>query len=161
MSDMFSIPRLSTGGTRCAVNGSPMKIGNAKSVAELGMSDFYKEISKVHSGANGPDPAHIAKDRAVQAHTVFRQGGQIVAVVWRDGQTTMSNGLAARMDPSAIDRRTGGMTDAQRRDYLAKEILNNLGNSVKVERYGEAGQAPTRGAVEDEQAKAHLRARGR
>ncbi|AWK88152.1 hypothetical protein [Azospirillum thermophilum] len=127
---------------------------DAAMMAQVRVNDasFQQEL-KVASDPNAVDPAITARGRAVQAHTVFRQGGQVVAAVWRDGQTTLSNGLAGRMDWPALERRTAGMTDAQRRTVIADEIARQLGSAVQVQRFGETGQAPSRGAIDEEQAR--------
>lgn len=149
---------------RYAVGGGSMQkpnLGAAKSLAEMGMSGFGDALKRVAAGAgDAPDPAQLAGSRAVQAHTVFRQGDQVVGVVWRDGQVQLGNSLASRLDWPAMERRTGGMTDAQRREYIAQEITRQLGGAVKVERYGEAGTAPTRGGIEEEQTRQNVKARG-
>lgn len=136
--------------------------GAVSSLAETGLSGFGDELKRVAAGAGAaPDPAVVARSRAVQAHTVFRQGDQVVGVVWRDGQVQLGNGLASRFDWSAMERRTGGMTDAQRRESIAQDLTRQLGGAITVERYGEAGTAPTRGGLEDEQSRQSLKARRR
>ncbi len=120
----------------------------------VGNSAFQQQM-RIAADPNAVDPAITARGRAVQAHTVFRQGGQVVAAIWRDGQTQMSNGLAARLDWSALERQTAALSDAQRRDVIAAAITKQLGGGVQVQRYGDSGAAPTRGAVIDEQAVAN------
>lgn len=123
---------------------------------------FMAEMNRLVAAAEAPpDPALIAKNRAVQAHTVFRQNGQIVAAVWRDGQSQMTNALGAKLDWPTMEKRTAGMTDAQRRDYIAQQIVKHMGPGVTIERYGETGSAPTRGAIMDEQNKATIKERRR
>lgn len=150
---------------RYALNGGsliPVNPGRVRLADEAGMSSFVEEMKRVLAGAREiPDPVLHAKSRAVQAHTVIRQGDQVVAAIWRDGQSQMSNALGSRLDWSTMERRTGGMTDAQRRDYIAQEIMKHLDKAaVKIERYGETGPSPTRGAIDDEQARINLKARG-
>ncbi|WP_353858562.1 hypothetical protein [Azospirillum formosense] len=123
-------------------------------MARVGDRAFQQQM-RIAADPNAVDPAVTARSRAVQAHTLFRQGGQVVAVVWRDGQTQMSNGLAARLDWSALERQTAALSDAQRRDAIAAAITKQMGGSVQVQRYGDSGAAPTRGAVIDEQAAAN------
>ncbi|MGY0714336.1 hypothetical protein [Azospirillum argentinense] len=120
----------------------------------VGNSAFQQQM-RIAADPNAVDPAVAARGGAVQAHTVFRQGGQVVAAVWRDGQTQMSNGLAARLDWSALERQTAALSDAQRRDVIAAAITKQLGGGVQVQRYGDSGAAPTRGAVIDKQAVAN------
>ncbi|MBP2313319.1 hypothetical protein [Azospirillum soli] len=123
---------------------------------------FMAEMKRVAAAAEAPpDPVLVAKNRAVQAHTVFRQNGQIIAAVWRDGQSQMTNALGAKLDWPSMEKRTAGMTDAQRRDYIAQQIVKHMGPGVTVERYGESGAAPTRGAINDEQNKANIKERRR
>ncbi|KAA0686539.1 hypothetical protein [Azospirillum brasilense] len=125
-------------------------------MARVGGGDSaFQQQMRIAGDPNAVDPAVAARSRAVQAHTVFRQGGQVVAAVWRDGQTQMSNGLAARLDWSALERQTAALPEAQRRDVIAAAITKQIGGSVQVQRYGDSGAAPTRGAVIDEQAAAN------
>lgn len=125
-------------------------------MARIGVGDSaFQQQMRIAADPNAVDPAVTARSRAVQAHTVFRQGGQVVAAVWRDGQTQMSNGLAARLDWSALERQTAALSDAQRRDAIAAAITKQIGGSVQVQHYGHSGAAPTRGAVIDEQAAAN------
>ena len=121
---------------------------------------FMDAMKRVAAAAEAPpDPVLAAKSRAVQAHTVFRQNGQIIAAVWRDGQSQMTNTLGAKLDWPTMEKRTAGMTDAQRRDFIAQQIARHMGPGMTVERYGESGAAPTRGAINDEQNKANTQAR--
>ncbi|WP_188261791.1 hypothetical protein [Azospirillum tabaci] len=130
-------------------------------MARVGIGDSaFQQQMRIAADPNAVDPAVTARSRAVQAHTVFRQGGQVVAAVWRDGQTQMSNGLASRLDWSALERQTAALSDAQRRQVIAAAIAKQLGGSVQVQRYGDSGAAPTRGAVIDEQAAANRAVRG-
>lgn len=121
---------------------------------------FMKEMKRVAAAADAPpDPALTATSRAVQAHTVFRQNGQIIAAVWRDGQSQMTNALGTKLDWPTMEKRTAGMTDAQRSDSIAQQITRQMGPGVTVERYGERGAAPTRGAINDVQNTANIQAR--
>ncbi|TWA95193.1 hypothetical protein FBY14_101431 [Azospirillum brasilense] len=130
-------------------------------MARVGVGDSaFQQQMRIAGDPNAVDPAVAARSRAVQAHTVFRQGGQVVAAVWRDGQTQMSNGLAARLDWTALERQTAALSEAQRRDVIAAAIAKQLGGSAQIQRYGDSGAAPTRGAVIDEQAAANRAARG-
>lgn len=130
-------------------------------MARVGVGDSaFQQQMRIAADPNAMDPAVAARSRTVQAHTVFRQGGQVVAAVWRDGQTQMSNGLAARLDWTALERQTAALSDAQRRDALAAAIAKQLGGGVQVQRYGDSGAAPTRGAVIDEQAAGNRAVRG-
>lgn len=121
-------------------------------------SAFQRQM-KVSSDPNAVAPEITAANRSVQAHTVFRQGGQVVAAVWRDGQTLMGNGLAASLDWPSLQARTAGMSDAQRRDTIADAIAKQLGSSAQVRRYGESETAPTRGVILDTMNAANLAAR--
>ena len=125
---------------------------------------FMDEMKRVVAAAEAPpDPVLTAKSRAVQAHTLFRQNGQIIAAVWRDGQSQMTNAIGAQLDWPTMEKRTAGMSDAQRRDCIAQQITQQItrqmGLGVTIERYGESGAAPTRGAINDEQNKANTQAR--
>lgn len=151
------------GSPRYAVdNARPIKLDPALAVRidTPQARAFLEEMKRIAAAANAPpDPALVAKNRAVQAHTVFRQNGQIIAAVWRDGQSQMTNALGAKLDWPSMEKRTAGMTDAQRRDYIAQQIVKHMGPGVTVERYGESGAAPTRGALNDEQNRANIQAR--
>lgn len=116
-----------------------------------GDAQFAKMLDVVKMANEEPDPVLVARNRAVQAHTVVRQGGQIVAVIGRDGQTMMaSNAQAARVDWASIQQRRAGMTPEQGRDLVAAELKKVLGPGAVFEHYGETGPAPTRGALDDE-----------
>ncbi|AWJ83778.1 hypothetical protein TSH58p_09710 [Azospirillum sp. TSH58] len=130
-------------------------------MARVGVGDSaFQQQMRIAGDPNAVDPAVAARSRAVQAHTVVRQGGQVVAAVWRDGQTQMGNGLAARLDWTALERQSASLSDAQRRDVIAAAIVKQLGGSAQVQRYGDSGPAPTRGALIDEQAAASRAVRG-
>ncbi|MBK3733243.1 hypothetical protein GAY29_08975 [Azospirillum brasilense] len=129
---------------------------SSEMMARVGVGDSaFQQQMRIAADPNAVDPAVTARSRAVQAHTLFRQGGQVVAAVWRDGQTQMSNGLAARLDWTALERQTASLSEAQRRDAIASAIAKQLGGGVQVQRYGDSGAAPTRGALIDEQAPAN------
>ncbi|MCW2245587.1 hypothetical protein M2352_001178 [Azospirillum fermentarium] len=115
-----------------------------------GDSQFAKMLDVVKMANQEPDPVMVAKNRAVQAHTVVRQGEQIVAVIGRDGMTMTSNALAARVDWASLEQRSAGMTPEQRRDLIAEELKKFAGPGAVFQRYGETGPAPTRGALDDE-----------
>lgn len=120
----------------------------------------FQQQMKTSSDPDAVDPDIARRNRAVQAHTVFREGGRVVAAVWRDGQTLMTNGIATGIDWPSLQERTSGMTDARRRDAIADAIARQLGSSVQVQRYGEAGSAPTRGLIQDEMNATNIKARG-
>ncbi|CAO3372538.1 hypothetical protein [Azospirillum argentinense] len=147
------------GGTATRVSGATKATPEMMARVGIGDSAFQQQM-RIAANPNAVDPAVTAQSRAVQAHTVFRQGGQVVAAVWRDGQTQMSSGLASRLDWAALERQTAAMSEAQRRDAIAAAIAKQLGGGVQVQRYGESGAAPTRGAVIDEQAAANRAVRG-
>lgn len=111
---------------------------------------FAAMVEVVRAAEKGPDLASREQSRAVQAHTVVRQGGQIVASIGRDGQVMTSNAIGARLDWTSIEQRASGMTPADRRDLIAGELKKAAGTGAVVESYGESGTAPTRGALEDE-----------
>ncbi|BAI76302.1 hypothetical protein AZL_d04760 (plasmid) [Azospirillum sp. B510] len=120
---------------------------------------FQKQM-KASSDPDAVDPGVTGGNRAVQAHTVFRQGGRVVAAVWRDGQTLMTNGISAGIDWTSLQARTAGMADDRRRDAIADAIAGKLGQSAQVQRYGEAGAAPARGLILDEMNATNIKARG-
>ncbi|MCG5242677.1 hypothetical protein ACIU1J_15340 [Azospirillum doebereinerae] len=134
---------------------------SVKSLKETGNSAFTEDMKRVLAGTmDAPDAAGLAQSRAVQAHTIVRENGQVVATIWRDGQTSFTNSLNSKLDWSTMDKRTGGMTSEQRRSYIAGEIMKNVGATARIERYGENGPSPTQGAVFDEIAKENLKPRG-
>lgn len=129
--------------------------------ARVGAGDSAFQLQmRIAGDPDAVDPSVAARSRAVQAHTLFRQGGQVVAAVWRDGQTQMSNGLASRLDWRALERQTAALSETQRRDVIAAAIAKQLGGGAQIQRYGDSGAAPTRGALIDAQAAANRAARG-
>lgn len=132
---------------------------DAKRVDGALAKGFVEELSRNKAILDaGPDEAKAAQSAAVKAHTVIRQNGEIVAAVWRDGQTFATGAMAGKLN--ALDSQTAGMSEERRRDFLSQELARGLGGSVKVERYGESGAAPARGDTIAEYSAAALRARG-
>lgn len=147
------------GGTPFTVVGAVK--ASAELTAQVHANDTaFQQQMRTSSDPDAVDPSVAIKNRAVQAHTVFREGGRVVAAVWRDGQTLMTNGIATRIDWTSLQARTSGMTDAQRRDTIADAIARQLGSSVQVQRYGETGSAPARGLILDEMNATNIKARG-
>ncbi|MGQ9371959.1 hypothetical protein [Azospirillum sp. A39] len=124
------------------------------------LSAFAKELAArtEAGGSTAFDEAAAERNRAVPAHTVIRQNGRIVAAVWRDGQTLMSNAMAAKI--RGFESQMAGLNDAARRNAIAEAMIRELGPSATVERYGETGPAPTKGETVEEFSQANLRARG-
>lgn len=148
-----------TGGTVFAPVGAVR--ASAELTAQVRANDTaFQQQMKTSSDPDAVDPEITRRNRAVQAHTVFREGGRVVAAVWRDGQTLMTNGIATGIDWTSLQDRTSGMTDARRRDTIADAIARRLGPSVQVQRYGEAGSAPSRGLILDEMNATNIKARG-
>lgn len=144
-SDIMSSGRFVRGGTFSAFPASAIR------KVPDGDAEFAKMLDVAAMANREPDPVMVARNRAVQAHTVVRLGGQIAAVIGRDGLTMMtSNAQAGRVDWESIQQRGAGMTPEQRRDLVAAELKKVLGPGAVFERYGETGPAPTRGALDDE-----------
>lgn len=98
------------------------------------------------------DPAFIAKDRAVEAHTVFRSAnGKIAAIQWQDGQTEIFDRKGYGWDKSAVETkaRADGLDDRGVLDAFARDLERVLGPGMTVERYSGDANAPTRGDFRD------------
>ena len=91
--------------------------------------------------------AQKAKQDAVEAHSVYRVNGDIVAVHYQDGTSSMRNDAAgARGDAEKIGRAAGLSGDALN-DFVAAQMTQALrqqyGSALTVEQY-EPGSAPKR-----------------
>lgn len=105
--------------------------------------------------------AAVARQNAVEAHTVYRLGGKILGVQWRDGVTTFT--ATATDDSTATDGGASalakekaaarGLTGAAANDFIAEEIAAGLqeryGAAVQAETYV-SGAGPTRSELQSE-----------
>lgn len=103
-----------------------------------------QEISK-QKAQEAQKESQISAYNAVKAHTIIRVGGEIAAVIYRDGVSEYYKdesfiGLGAHQ---YADQLPG----PQRRDYIVNAIMKKLGRTAVEERYGEVGWAPARGAI--------------
>jgi len=88
------------------------------------------------------DPAATAQYNSTQAHTVFRQNGRVLAIVWRDGIAEIQGSVPGGF--KRIAEQTKGMSKEQVADFYAQELEKVFGAGVTAERYSGRADAPTR-----------------
>lgn len=100
------------------------------------------------------DPAFLKEMRdkqdATEAHSVFKKGNKVIAVLYREGGTMLrneANGLPIQGMMKEAEAR--GLTGEKYHDFMAEKMTDalnmRLGN-VQVETY-EKGNAPTQGEL--------------
>ena len=136
---------------------SPRK---ARAIDFTAMTEDELAVLRNVNGRSGPlttdeRNAALARQNAVEAHTVYRMGGEILGVQWRDGVTTFTEnaadgGASLRAKEQA---RTRGLTGDAANDLIAGEIAAALteryGLTVQVKSYI-SGAGPSRGDLQSE-----------
>lgn len=120
------------------------------------MASLRSAIELIKNPPSAADQAaQLAKQRSVEAHTVFKADGKIVAVQWQDGTTTFPEG---KPDGGASERAKAaaagkGLFGPDANDLVADAMTEALkqkyGSGLTIEQF-ETGTAPTRGDLRTE-----------
>lgn len=92
----------------------------------------------------------VAKQNAVEAHSIYRVNGKIIGVHYRDGITMSVSNSGLGHGNAESDGRQRGLSGERLNDYVADRITAELtekyGSALQVEQY-DAGAAPTAGEL--------------
>lgn len=113
-----------------------------------------KEIwKKIQGPSEAERAAQLAKQNAVEAHTVYRVDGKIVAVYYQNEWTLSVTGGGPLKGDAARIGRAQGLSGEKLNDFIADHVTQQLrkryGAALQVEQY-ERGSAPTLGELHAE-----------
>ena len=118
-------------------------------------AEFATRHAAFERAMEGLDPqaiaSRLAQQQNVEAHTVYRAGGKVIAVQYQDGTTgypvggDIGGATAAKKEAHSLS-----LSRAAQNDYIAGRLEANLrerfGQGLSVERFT-SGSAPTQGQL--------------
>jgi len=131
---------------------TPTKSSNEE-IARL--AEQMQNFEKIRAGASPEELAkQIAKQNATQAHTVFRAGGDIVGVYYKDGTTTYPSG--GDVGGSVVAQKEGlarGLSGKSLDDFIVQSMTDRLskiyGSGLEVQTTS-SRTGPTQGQLNAE-----------
>lgn len=134
-----------------------------RSLSGTGLDRHEGAMAKLEAAQKTPEEQarQLNRQAQVEAHTVYREDGKLIAAHYADGTTTFgrnadgATGLAARESGHAQ-----GLHGARLNDHIAERIAEDLrekyGGALEVQRFSE-GNAPTQGELSVEFSSANSR----